>query len=154
AAHEVVNVGAVEPSDDSLRQGGRAGRHRRFDNPGQQLAGEQARRGFVGDLGRKGRGGFEGRLLDIEKGQVESQNFSRERIPVPKLLGPAPARGPRRGGNRSGLLHHIFSTFTRNALNSGALAFASPTKGVSALASQWSPLLRPTNPQWMGMPTW
>src|SRR5262249_4342851 len=113
-----------------------------------------ARRGVVAGLGHAGRRGFEGRLLDIEKGQGERQHFSRERIPQPQLLGPAPARGPRRGGNPSGLLHPIFPTFTRNPCDSGVPAFASPTKGVSALASQWSPLLRPTNPQWMGMPTW
>ena len=44
-----------------------------------------------------------------------------------------------------------FSTFTRNALNSGVSAFASPTNGVSTLAPKpmraW-----PVKPQWIGMP--
>ena len=44
--------------------------------------------------------------------------------------------------------------FTRNALNSGVRALASPTNGVSALASQCWPVLMPTKPQWMGMPIW
>src|SRR5581483_3748656 len=47
---------------------------------------------------------------------------------------------------------HSFSIFTRNALNSGVRALASPTNGVSALASQCCPVLIPTNPQWIGIP--
>src|SRR5215831_14882314 len=56
------------------------------------------------------------------------------------------------------LVHPIFSMFTRNALNSGVRELASPTNGVSALASQWAPFVgsrsaaMPTKPQWIGMP--
>src|SRR5439155_17567351 len=56
--------------------------------------------------------------------------------------------------------HEIFSTFTRNALNSGVLAPTSPTIGVSAFASQYCASFgfcsadTPMNPQWIGMPIW
>src|SRR5437016_522080 len=54
--------------------------------------------------------------------------------------------------------HQSFSIFTRNALNSGVLALASPTNGVSAFASQYfdrsgfCSAETPTKPQWIGMP--
>ena len=50
-----------------------------------------------------------------------------------------------------GAASYAFSTFTRNALNSGQRVFASPTNGVRRLAIE--PDVRPTNPQWTGMPT-
>src|SRR5205814_2579339 len=56
--------------------------------------------------------------------------------------------------------HEIFSMFTRNALNSGVRAFASPTNGVSAFASQffessgYRSAETPMKPQWIGIPMW
>src|SRR5207249_11566152 len=82
-----------------------------------------------------------------------------------KAVAPAQLRnatatiGPEAVGGQCGR-HQIFSRLTRNALNSGVRAFASPTNGVSALASQYLPLPgslsadRPTYPQWIGMPIW
>src|SRR5207249_11581167 len=91
----------------------------------------------------------------VEVGQLPGEALARAQLGHP----PAPLRpDPLSRGDRD--RHHSFSTFTRNALNSGVRAFASPTKGVSALASQYLPLPgslsadRPTYPQWIGMPIW
>src|SRR4029453_11976900 len=53
-------------------------------------------------------------------------------------LRPPAVGGPRaRAGVDAWHSHHIFSMLTRNALNSGVRALASPTNGVRALASRW-----------------
>src|SRR3989442_16028614 len=101
------------------------------------------------------------RLLDDGEGPVETQHLRGVRIALGEFRGAFPAQRPGVRGDRGFQdLHQIFSRFTRKALNSGVYALASPTKGVSALASQFAPLLgsasaeTPTKPQWIGMPTW
>ena len=77
---------------------------------------------------------------------VEPQELPGERVALEQLPGPAAAPGPGLDGerrNRRARLHQIFSMLTRNALYSGVLASASPTNGVSALASQYLPLSGP-----------
>src|SRR5207244_2347539 len=91
---------------------------------------------------RAGRG--DANFARTDQRRVEIEHLRRLRKPLAQL------GGPRR--------HPIFSTFTRNALNSGVRAFASPTKGVSAFASQYRAFsgcvsaTPPTNPQWIGIP--
>src|SRR5439155_498502 len=80
---------------------------------------------------RRGAGVEEGLLLDWQKRGEEAQQLSSERMPLLQDLGPGSPRLPRLGQD---LEHQIFSRLTRNALNSGVRALASPTKGVSALA--------------------
>ena len=76
-----------------------------------------------------------GFLLNHQDGAVEIQHLAGERVPVSQVLRSAAAVRVRPGGDRR-LRHHIFSRLTRKALNSGVRELASPTKGVSALASQ------------------
>ena len=70
-------------------------------------------------------------LPHVDEGQVAAEHLGRERMAVPQGLRPRPMGFPRTVHRR-----HIFSMFTRNALNSGVRELASPTNGVSALASQ------------------
>src|SRR5437763_16723564 len=97
--------------------------------------------------------GFPGVLPDFDQSDVEGQRPGGEVVPLAQVLGPPAGSRPRtRLNSRHG--HHIFSMLTRNALNSGVRELASPTNGVSALASQCWPVLMPTKPQWMGIPIW
>src|SRR2546422_389664 len=130
-----------------------------------QLEAAQLRRagppgGTPGDAAgrrRRGAGVEEGLILDWQKRGEEAQQLSSERMTLLEDLGPGSPRLPRLGQD---LEHQIFSRLTRNALNSGVRALASPTNGVSALASQYRPWLgslsaaMPTYPQWMGIPIW
>src|SRR3989475_11148043 len=100
-------------------------------------------------------------LLHDGEGVVETEHLGRVRIALGEFRGAFAAQRPRVRGDRGfENLHQIFSRFTRKALNSGVYALASPTNGVSALASQFAPLVgsasaeTPTKPQWIGMPTW
>src|SRR5207253_2831506 len=87
--------------------------------------------------------------------QVRSERMALDELPGPAAA-PGPGLGRHRGDGKS--VHQIFSMFTRNALNSGVRELASPTNGVSALASQLAPLVgsrsaaMPTKPQWIGIP--
>src|SRR3989442_11130969 len=101
------------------------------------------------------------RLLHDGQGLVETQHFRGVRVALGEFRRALPTKRPRvRGDCGFQDLHQIFSRFTRNALNSGVYAFASPTNGVSEFASQFAPFLgsasaeTPTKPQWIGMPTW
>src|SRR4029077_7619851 len=104
--------------------------------------------------------GQECALLHVEQRGVESQQLGGERVTLEQLPGPASAAGTALHREWRALqpLHQIFSMLTRNALNSGVRELASPTNGVSALASQLAPLVgsrsaaMPTKPQWIGMP--
>ena len=106
------------------------------------------------------RGPEERGLLHAEQRFVTPQQLSGERMALGELSGPATPPGPDLRGERcdGDFLHPIFSMFTKNALNSGVRALASPTNGVSALASQLAPLVgsrsavMPTKPQWIGIP--
>ena len=126
-------------------------------------AGEDA----IGDPGRQ-RGGrrpgvervVEHGLLHVQQRRVQRELRGGMRILLGQL-GRAPAAlGPGRLAGQGLRRHQTFSMLTRNALNSGVLEFASPTNGVSALASQFAPLVgsrsaeMPTKPQWIGMPIW
>ena len=104
-------------------------------------------------------------LLHVEQRLIEPQQVSAANgMALGELPGPAAAPGPglrgERGDRRRACLHQIFSMLTRNALNSGVRELASPTNGVSALASQLAPLVgsrsaaMPTKPQWIGIPMW
>src|SRR2546423_197641 len=89
---------------------------------------------------RPARGGAGARLdehtlRDGQESAIEIEELARESLAGAELRHPAPALGPN-VGVRKRHRHQIFSTLTRNALNSGVRAFASPTNGVSALASQ------------------
>src|SRR5205085_2320006 len=102
-------------------------------------------------------------LLDGDQSLIKAQDLGGMRKAVGQLRGALLAKGPWIGGLADGRfqhLHQTFSRFTRNDLNSGVYAFASPTNGVSKLAIQLTPLPgslsadTPTKPQWMGIPTW
>src|SRR6266851_7551985 len=77
-------------------------------------------------------------LLHSQQRAVEVQQLAGEWISIQQISSAAPTFRVRTGGNRRAR-HHIFSRLTRNALNSGVRALASPTKGVSAFASQYRP---------------
>ncbi len=113
----------------------------------------------VGPLPRK-RGREGSFFLCDGEGLIEAQHFCGVRIALGEFRGALTAERPRvhsDGGFKD--LHQIFSRFTRKALNSGVYALASPTNGVSELASQFAPFFgsasaeTPTKPQWIGMPT-
>src|SRR5262249_61372520 len=112
-------------------------------------------------------------LLHVEQARIEREQRRREGVALQQLTSPAPAPSPdlhrerrhrdsfHRARRGRGLRHHqIFSMLTRKALNSGVRELASPTNGVSALASQFAPFVGsrsaaiPTNPQWIGIPMW
>src|SRR6266571_713811 len=137
-ANEVVRLGDLEAAHDRVAQLDRAGCeadvHHGWDN----------RLGHVGD---QSSGGWRGRscvlkriLLNREKGAIEVQQLADERVASSHVSSPTAAFCPRSRGH-SDRRHHIFSRLTRKALNSGVRALASPTKGVSALASQYRPWL-------------
>src|SRR2546428_699241 len=113
--------------------------------------------GRLGRIDQLGLGRLAYPLLHRKERAVECQHLGREGPALPELVRAAPAVGPPAGGD--GLDRHaIFSTLTRKALNSGVREFASPTNGVSALASQcwdfsgYNSAEMPTKPQWMGIP--
>src|SRR5262249_59493888 len=125
-------------------------------DPLRDVGHEVGRRGPVFERGR------ECAFLRIEERQVEPKHLAGKGSPLDELGRPPPALRPAgddRGGRREAF-HQIFSMLTRNALNSGVRELASPTNGVSALASQLAPLVgsrsaaMPTNPQWIAMPMW
>src|SRR5437763_1245648 len=83
---------------------------------------------------RRRRGGDrveEHTLLDRQQSAIEVEELAGKPLAGAELRHPAPAFGPD-VGVRQRHRHQIFSTLTRNALNSGVRAFASPTNGVSA----------------------
>ena len=91
-----------------------------------------------GEIGRRRRGCGrlpERFLLDGEQRAVKIKQLAGKALPRSQLRDASPSLSPDIvGGERH--RHHIFSRLTRNALNSGVRALASPTNGVSALASQ------------------
>ena len=149
----------VEPLADRRRQRRRPGRDgrlvRRRPSRARPRTGPSA-----GGSGRSSSARRNARSCTSSSALVEPQELRGERMALEQLPGPAPAPGPglhraRRDGEPR---HQIFSMLTRNALNSGVRELASPTNGVSALASQLAPLVgsrsaaMPTKPQWIGMP--
>ena len=119
--------------------------------PGGEAQVDHARHDELGDIsgelvGRRPRGSRAVKrcLLNPQQRAVKVEKLPSEALTRPELANPAPALGPdiARGGGGSGCdRHQIFSRLTRNALNSGVRALASPTNGVSALASQYRPWL-------------
>jgi len=96
-------------------------------------------------------------LLCVDDGEIQGELLLREiepRAELPSTLAAQPV--DRRWFDKKS--HQSFSMFTRNALNSGVRALASPTNGVSAFASQYCEMSlffsaeMPTKPQWIGMP--
>src|SRR5260370_6546565 len=77
-------------------------------------------------------------ILDSQERAVKVEDLAGEQVAGAQVLGSAAAVRVGPGGDGGGR-HHIFSRLTRKALNSGVREFASPTKGVSALASQYRP---------------
>src|SRR5215510_11891668 len=152
AADQLHRLAVAEPVLHGSRQHRRARGQRRFHDVThdsfRHVRGDS--RGLGPVVASLEKGGF----LRVEQRFVEAQELGREWIARGELAGPAPPPGPRLGRADEGdLVHPIFSMFTRNALNSGVRELASPTNGVSALASQLAPLLgsrsaaMPTKPQ-------
>ena len=79
---------------------------------------------------------LEDRPLRVGERGVQTQRLGRVIETLGELAGASRAVRER-GGALGHDAHEIFSMFTRNDLNSGVLAFESPTNGVSAFASQF-----------------
>ena len=126
-----LGAGLVQTIRDLLGQALRTGAGCRVNDSGHHTLGHVSR--DAAGRRRRGAGVEEGLLLDWQKRGEEAQQLSSERMTLLEDLGPGSPRLPRLGQD---LEHQIFSRLTRNALNSGVRALASPTNGVSALASQ------------------
>src|SRR5215469_7225392 len=153
-------IALAEPLADGRPEGGGPG-----GDGGVGDGGHDVLRHVVGQSRRIGsvvQSAEERALLRIEQSFVETQELARERVTAGEMTGAtAAARPDLLTAQRCGhLLHQTFSMLTRNALNSGVRELPSPTNGVSALASQFAPLVgsrsaaMPTKPQWIGMPMW
>src|SRR6266513_2715288 len=152
-----LEVGLVKTNQRGLAKGLSARSDRRLHDPGQRRANNIGRE--VVAAGAIGPRSLESALLRIDNREVEPERLLCEVEARPELacaLAALLVRRRRFGKER----HQSFSIFTRNALNSGVLALASPTNGVSAFASQYfdrsgfCSAETPTNPQWIGIPIW
>ncbi len=163
ALDHVLQVGRRVQRDHAITQRPRSRFNGGVDDPGEDMLhgeGSEATSPTPSlTLPRKrGRGGSF--FLCDGEGLIKAQHFCGVRIALGEFRGALTAERPRvhsDGGFKD--LHQIFSRFTRKALNSGVYALASPTNGVSELASQFAPFFgsasaeTPTKPQWIGMPT-
>src|SRR5207248_7574858 len=119
-------------------EGRRSGGDRRLHDAGE--GGPDRIRGELVDVRLLVARALERALVRVGQGQVETQRLLCEVVAGAELaraFAPGRVDGRRFGGQR----HQSFSIFTRNALNSGVLAFASPTNGVSARTPEFKAFL-------------
>src|SRR5256885_416001 len=74
-------------------------------------------------------------FLNPKQSTIEVEQLPGKALAPAQFRDSTAAVGPQTIGGQRGR-HQIFSRLTRNALNSGVRAFASPTNGVRALAIQ------------------
>ena len=145
----------MKSEQHSLLQALRSSGDGRLHDPGERIPHDE--RGELVGGGRRRERALEDPLLRVHQREVKAQRLIGE-VEARAELARAIASLAVRRDLVSEERHEIFSMFTRNALNSGVRAFASPTNGVSAFASQFfeSSGLRsaemPTKPQWIGIP--